>query len=357
MMNLYGVWNHYLYPSDISIPAGAVLWQLVADPNGRFWTSVWKQEQYMSDGKLFGTGKTVGLLLFDQEQWIYYPVSELGLSERSIRLMACDLRGYIWLYISPNTICRFDGRTTDIFRGGERGLPLSFGTVDAFAADIEGGVWAALGTAGAFYFDGSLWKRLSLEDRLVDGSMSNVTVDQAGRAWFAMEKDAHAVFARYDAMRLQYYCEAPISVETAHVEALAVDKKGILWVGWSYMSGYEEAGLWALEKAGGEWTQYTTENSALPDPNILSLCVDNVGRVWAGTSEGFAIFDGADSVVWRAIMPGIPHGPISEEEVDQAITLGTPRSSYTYIGHFAVTDSHSRVWALSHNGISVFSEA
>ena len=313
--------------------------------------SVLKQVTRISNDQIIGEGKIDSILLFDQEKWTLYPLGEVGLPQLNFDNMACDSRGQLWLYaLLGETLCRFYGNTADVFRAGDRGLPSASLLVLGFATDAEGGLWAAMGTEGVYRFDGAIWQRITLPDSGISGHVTRVTTDHAGRIWLVVDNDDYTSFVLYDGKRWEEYARVPISYKTDVVQALTIDKDGMLWVGWA------EQGLWVLDRAGGLWTKHTTENSALPDNHIRCIVVDKAGRVWVAGSGGITIFDGTESVCWRAIIPDVPHGPLGHEDVMQARARGDDRP-YLFIGNYLVIDSQSRIWALSGNGVSVFSEA
>lgn len=74
------------------------------------------------------------------------------------------------------------------------------------------------------------------------------------------------------------------------VQAVAIDKNNITWVGTT-------KGLARFDGAG--WTVYTPANSPLPSSFIYSLATDKAGRVWIGTDKGMAMLDGSRWTVYN----------------------------------------------------------
>lgn len=52
---------------------------------------------------------------------------------------------------------------------------------------------------------------------------------------------------------------------------------------------------------GMQWQLFSTENSGLPDNNVLALAIDNASNLWMGTKySGLVRFDGS---TWTAFIP------------------------------------------------------
>jgi len=74
------------------------------------------------------------------------------------------------------------------------------------------------------------------------------------------------------------------------INAIAIDKKDVKWIGTAN-------GLARLEGTG--WTLYNPDNSGLPSAIIQALAVEESGAVWAGTDKGLARFDGTKWSVYK----------------------------------------------------------
>lgn len=74
------------------------------------------------------------------------------------------------------------------------------------------------------------------------------------------------------------------------INALAIDKKDVKWIGTAN-------GLVRLEGTG--WTVYNPDNSGLPSAIIQALAVEENGAVWVGTDQGAARFDGTNWAIYR----------------------------------------------------------
>lgn len=360
-MDLKGFWKHYRY----TLPPESFGFRLAVGPDARVWVGVLgNKTRIVSDGGLISTGYTHSILLLHQEEWTQYSLEELGLSsDLVIYQMACDEAGSLWMDVHHGILCRFDGRTADIFRAGEKELPLDRGPILAFVADSEGGFWVAIGSMGVCRFDGATWERFTPENSgLTSGYVTRMTLDHLGRVWFAISNAGETHFVWYDGKRWEEHAHVPIGLNTSEVEGLAVDKQGVLWVGWAGdPTGKRRPQIWALHQVEGSWTKYTAKNAALSNlVYIKSIVVDNAGRVWLGPGNGISIIDEPESVCWEAMLPGVRHGPLSRKDVMRAQKRGDDRT-YIFLSGYVAVDKWGQIWTTSRGGddwgVCVFSEA
>ena len=73
---------------------------------------------------------------------------------------------------------------------------------------------------------------------------------------------------------------------------------------------------------GVNWTEYTTDDSGLPNKNVHSLAPDAQGNLWIGTFGGLGKFDGE---IYTSKNSGLPHNDIGPLVVDAqgSIWIGT----------------------------------
>jgi ligand-binding sensor domain-containing protein len=359
MINLSGTWINY-HPGNCPLPNGpTATFPLTAGPDGRVWINVLRQDMRTSKGKTVFKTHTGGILLFDKEQWNLFHPEQIGLPDLTVQAMACDWTGALWLHMSEQTLCRFDGQTIDFFPPDTRGLPSQlWAPYYGFAAGTKNNFWLILSSIGVGRFDGTQWRWFTSENSdLISNWVTSAAVDHIGRTWFAVSDENNTNFIIYDDGRWEEHSQVPIGHEQYIANALVVDKKGQLWVAWQPTTGVsDELGLWTLNPTNQVWAKYTTENSALPINAVKTLVIDAANRVWASTSAGFAIFDGAKSIRWTKIKPRVVQGPLNKEDSEQAVTHAEDQP-YISISDIAVIDTKGRIWARSRNGVSVFTEA
>jgi len=84
------------------------------------------------------------------------------------------------------------------------------------------------------------------------------------------------------------------------VQALAFDAAGRLWVG---------TGDGLARFDGQAWAGFTAGSGALPGDDVRALAVASDDTLWVGTTQGLAAFDGAR---WRRFPAG-PNGPVGDD--------------------------------------------
>ena len=89
--------------------------------------------------------------------------------------------------------------------------------------------------------------------------------------------------------------ETPADFNLVRIEAMLVDASGTIWIG-------HETGLLSYSVVGN-WSDHTAN---LPDPKVLSLCLDKDNSLWVGTWRGAAKLD--TSGVWShfKVEDGLP---------------------------------------------------
>ena len=115
-----------------------------------------------------------------------------------------------------------------------------------------------------------------------------------------------------------------------HVNALAIDAQGNVWIGRSYVvSSWGGTSYWSCELTkfdGTNWTVYTPDNSGLPEGLIAGLAIDVQGNVWVGTeNSGLGRFDGVNWTVYNEDNSGLPDVTVYDLAVDAqgSLWIGT----------------------------------
>jgi ligand-binding sensor domain-containing protein len=354
-MQIKGLWTNY-NSNNCPLPKEFFVSKLAAEANGKVCFAVEKMETYLENGIKVTEGKTDGILVFYQQRWRYHSLEELGVFETASLDLACDNDGQIWIYGSPKALYCFNGQSLDVYLAGKQGLPSDLGLVSVFTVDHIGNPWILCAPTGIYRFDGDTWRRVPVANNAKsEAIVSYLTVDPFGRIWSAIQDNQNTTFVLLENDQWHEYLEVSVGLEEANVESMVVDRNETLWVGWGDLGSKSDLGLWHVTGRESKWERYTVKNSPLFDNSIKSLTVDVKGRIWAGTTGGFSIFDGSEAVRWEIIIPGILQGPLTVEQAerDQAYN-----NSYDHvrISDYAVLDNEGHLWVRSHNGVSVFTE-
>jgi streptogramin lyase len=341
-MDIQGTWKNYaitksIVPNDLRVLD-------FSTRAGKAWVGLELVELQVNRDLVSSTSRTFGFLLLDRGYWTVYPIEEMGLREtpHSLRQLTCDHMGRLWFFIPQDILCCFDGEKCVTYSAGERGLPPDLTDLNLlsnpFAHDMDGNLWMALGSKGLYRFDGISWRRLAMEDwHLGEGLVTKVTVDLTGQVFFAMQQQRTTQFAWHDGKQCGVYAIAQVGFEEAAVQALAVDNKGRLLVGWEQSSN----GLWVFEPKEGQFRILTAENSILPGNEIMSVAVDKTGRSWVGVfGAGAAILYENQAVYWKEFSTSLDQG------------LDRSGDSNVFLSYDIRSDDRAQIWVRSYDGVN-----
>ena len=128
-------------------------------------------------------------------------------------------------------------------------------------------------------------------------------------------------------------------MKSNHVNMVAIDKGGSIWVGATSESG----GL--VQFDGKDWTFYSTSNSPIPDNRVNTVVVDGTGTKWIGTNGGVASLKDGEWQVYHSANSGIPTNTIRCMAIDNngdkwmGTAAGLVRLSGTTWSTFNTTNS------------------
>ncbi|MBK7042746.1 MAG: hypothetical protein IPH50_03020 [Rhodanobacteraceae bacterium] len=258
-----------------------------------------------------------------------------GLPANSVRAVLSDHDGFIWVG-TQDGLARYDGEHVDLWRHRRKdAASLSESSVVALAEDDDGQLYVAHPVAGISVMNRSRsllshWRvashglasdRITSLRRAGDGriwvlfqsgevqwldrvSQRAVTVPEinlrdlgvvraigagpAGGLWLASEKGLW----RLEAGKPQVFRDTRLGAATTNqTRVLLEDSSGALWVGAS-------DGLWRLAHDGLQRIElpFATQEDA-ERPEVESLLLDQVNRLWIGTRRGAFIYDRARQAV------------------------------------------------------------
>jgi len=121
-----------------------------------------------------------------------------------------------------------------------------------------------------FSFDGTHWE-IYPEIYTPNGGYHPIYVDEENNVWVGT---IYNQVAKYDQSTGSWDAFSPLpagSFKLDYITALAVDQKGVLWIGF-------DGGL--TSKDGNNWTLYNSANSPLDGDWIMDINVDTTNNLW-----------------------------------------------------------------------------
>jgi len=263
----------------------------------------------------FGTDE--GVMRYDGSIWTTY-TKEDGLAENYVCTIAVDQNGNIWcggyVPLPPTSsaiscsagVSRYDGKEWRIFNETD-GLVSNF--VHVITTDINGNVWFGTGI-GASRYDGKSWQTFNRKNGLAGDGMYegiyDIATDQKGNVWLVTYEGIY----RYDGQNLSIYVsksepapegQAIVVVGGRRCSAMAVDRKGNLWLGDKMDIHFWLSGGSSLEdhynyhgvsRYDGETWHYYTTTDGLASNNVRAIKEDEDGNLWFATDKGVNCYDG-----------------------------------------------------------------
>ncbi len=131
------------------------------------------------DGRLWA-GTQNGLAQFDGQNWKLFTTRD-GLSENTVRAIAQDAAGNLWIGTENQGLDLFkDGKFTP-YRAAENGLPGD--DISCLYADKDGVLWVGTSGHGLARFQDGKWARYSTTNGLASDSIGYIIEDDAGNLW------------------------------------------------------------------------------------------------------------------------------------------------------------------------------
>jgi len=167
------------------------------------------------------------------------------------------------------------------------GLPSN--RINALAEDRQGYLWIAT-RDGLARYDGVGYRVWRVGDGLRDNHVWTVLVDRDDRVWVGTQNGGLSVL---DAQRrgfTHYHRDSDARIGSNDVWSLAQTPDGAIWFGTA------DGGLHRLDRHGGiaRFMPEPGDPRSLPSPGVTWLRVDGEGRLWVGTYQGLARWNGRD---------------------------------------------------------------
>jgi ligand-binding sensor domain-containing protein len=219
-----------------------------------------------------------------------------GLLDDDVRDLWGDGQGNLWVATAAG-VNRITLKNRKVFSYTQPVGP------DRIAGDAQGNVWAAtLGQgAGVWQWDGRAWTNHTDNDRLSEGTYSDMHVSTDGDVYLAGDRGLEI----WDGQKWKTFSALP----GRQVKQIWQDSAGDLWLSTEITPG-RPFNL-SLNR-GGTWQTVISENDSREmGSEPLALLRDGRGVVWLGTPFGLFVYEQDGGSRWRGLGPadGLPAGP------------------------------------------------
>ncbi len=219
-----------------------------------------------------------GVSKFDGKEFVNYDTHN-GLAGQQIISILADRQGNIWI-AHEKGVDKYDGESFTLL-GNSQGFPSQ--EVIALYEDDLGDIWFGLSDR-LIKYDGTLYTTISRSGEFPQ--IKNIIKDKYGNIWFS--SDAGATVFNGKIFRTITENDGLSSNSVAFIRP---DANGNLWMGTN--KGLDRLSLkeWANQK-GVVFTHFIKEEDFTGGNfNTNAFYMENVGKLWAGTSNGIIIFD------------------------------------------------------------------
>jgi len=231
--------------------------------------------------------------------------------------VALDTNGHLWVACENVGVAKFDG--TLWYNYNELNSP--YGDIDEVFIDDAGVTWGSRNwTLIRKNPTGTAWKIFTSLDGFLPGTVTAITEDKKGNLWVGVYEEG---ISKFDGVQFTNFETGTSSLPSDKVKSLGVDHFNRIWCGAkgvSYYDGYQWNAIptpvssWIVSTAvdtsnniwfatrdgllkydGLIWTQYTPQNSNIPNDQIKSVVIDENNSIWMASDGGVTVFDGAST--------------------------------------------------------------
>jgi ligand-binding sensor domain-containing protein len=219
--------------------------------------------------------------------------------------------------------------------------------------------------------DGKTWKIYSTPyanelEKTLNNRITALAVDPKGMVWLGLGDGSVSTF---DGKTWNRYAEGDAGLESFHeVIAMAFDQQGRLWM------GNDGGGVYVFDGETWETAQEakSERNTVNIEYEIKDIAIDKKGQVWIATMEGLSVYDGESwirytpqnsSDILRAlavdasgrIWVGGPYGELAVFDSDGESIPYTPLSTDDggYSMNVLSIDPRGRIWVGLDDGLRV----
>ncbi len=256
-----------------------------------------------------------------------------GLKNTTIRSLAQDRSGNIWIGTNGGGISRYDGKYFTTFTTQEG---LSNNIVLSILADHKGNLW--FGTNGGLsLYDGKTFTNFTIKDGLPGNEVNALMEDKSGNIWFGIGGGGICCYNPNSEKGKKSFLtfNKGQGLPASQVTAMIQDRKGNIWI------GTETKGFSVYN--GKSFQNYNIPEGLIGS-NIRSVKEDRSGNIWIGTPHGVSCFSASTNAV----------SPDSGQREKHTFT------NYKNVGQESTTiwdileDKQGNIWFSTNSGVSRF---
>ena len=291
-----------------------------------------------------------------------------------------DKKRNIW-FGSQAGLCKYDGKQFTSYTQ-KNGLPQST-TVRSLAEDHNGNLWIGFGGGGFCKFDGKVFKYFEDKINSPASSVQDIMEDSHGNMWFA---NSEGGIYKYDGKYITHFTTKQ-GMSSNWANTLLEDKKGNIWIGTSTggvikydgkqftnfteKDGFIHKGVWAgiedqsgnlwfgteggVARYDGKYFTYFTEKEGMLNNYALAINEDHEGNLWFGTRVGL------NKLPKSNVIKSYLETKANEEGIDENQNLFM---EYGYAdgflglggqsGETILTDHNGNIWACSNDRVTIY---
>ncbi|MDR1682266.1 MAG: response regulator [Candidatus Symbiothrix sp.] len=220
---------------------------------------------------------------------------EQGLSNNYIVSITQDKQGFLW-FATESGLNRFDGKSFRVYKKSFEGKPgISANELNKVYADpIDNIIWIATQRAGLNVYDCET-ESFSLflhkpenHNSIASDAVTDIANDAAGNLWIATYSNGVDYYDKTTRQFVHFNRTTLPELPSDYVWTIADDRKGRLYI------GHVNDGLSVLnlnDRSVKNYTHQPDNPFSLPNNNVRTIFIDNLGNIWVGSDGGLALFN------------------------------------------------------------------
>jgi hypothetical protein len=241
---------------------------------------------------------TVGLHIRQKGKW---RTEKIKSGVGTLEAIDCDDKGTIWISHFDGA-SSFDGKRWTTFKADKLGTDRNIKVGKDVAVAKDGKVWVVTANSVAMY-NGKDWRSWEVGRGFQEQQFfGHLSLDSKGAPWVTA---IGGVWTFEDGAWNLVKGDDLFSIEALHVDA-----KDRIWVG-TYSNG-----LFVYESGG--WTNYNRDNSDIASNHVNAIASDSRGRVWIATEYGLNVLEKDEWQVYRMDTSGMVDNNLTVLEVEGA---------------------------------------